>query len=84
LSGLLAGLQEKVRETERDRERQSVCVCVCVHFLFFVSLLFCTVFSLDNEKNIHVPGMLQNIMVSTLCEHVDLHYQHADFAQWAC
>jgi hypothetical protein len=48
LSGLLAGLQEKVRERER------VCVCVYVHFLFFVSLLFCTVFNLDNEKNIHV------------------------------
>jgi hypothetical protein len=50
LSGLLAGLQEKVRERERERES----VCVCVHFLFFVSLLFCTVFSLDNEKNINV------------------------------
>jgi len=36
------------REGERERE------CVCVYFLFFVSLLFCTVFSLDNEKNIHV------------------------------
>jgi hypothetical protein len=36
------------REREREREREGV------YFLFFVSLLFCTVFSLDNEKNIHV------------------------------
>jgi len=34
------------REGERERER--------VYFLFLVSLLFFTVFSLDNEKNIHV------------------------------
>ncbi len=54
MSGLLAGLQEKVRETQRERERERERESVCVHFLFFVSLLFRTVFSLDNEKNIHV------------------------------
>jgi hypothetical protein len=40
--------REGEREREREREREGV------YFLFFVSLLFCTVFSLDNEKNIHV------------------------------
>jgi hypothetical protein len=46
--------REGERDTERERERERERVCVCVHFLFFVSLLFRTVFSLDNEKNIHV------------------------------